>query len=141
MKILKLSFKINNYLSALILATMLLGNDSMASESCLGLERVGQEDIVKGRFTHCKKGDIISVFAMSLKEAKHTPSLHNVDYFSMRANEIGSVCSFEHPIVFIGETELENTRIKWFNCVFIGKERKTRFEPSVQKKLDEISNK
>ncbi len=105
----------------------------------MGLEKVTQKDIAKGRFMHCKKGDIISVYTMSLKESKHTPSLHDVDFFSMRANEISTACSFDHPIVFIGETELEKTKIRWFNCVFTGKERQSRFEPNIQIKLDEIS--
>jgi len=134
----KYIFEFKAYLPIIIVLVVSTFDNAVASERCFGVEKVGQINTINGRFAHCKKGDIISAFVMSLKEAKHTLSLHEVNYFSLRKDEVGKACSFEHPVVFVGVTELEKTKITWFDCVYIGKERNGRFARNIQKQLNKM---
>ena len=113
----------------LIILFLILHSTTALADVCLGLE--DKKDIVNknytmnDRFGGCSKGDIISVYTMSLNEAK-PPDLHNVDYYSMRKNELSDYCDFNKPIIKIGETHLEETKIYWFNCVYLGKKREAK---------------
>ena len=113
----------------------LLSTYTYAETSCYGKETGFNRSKIEwmDRFKHCLKGDVISVYAASqIKIPPRSPriSFSDVHYFSLRADEVKVYCSFDHPIIFVGETIVENDdfsiSVRWFDCLYIGNERESR---------------
>jgi len=98
--------------------------NSFAGNICYGKGDIFQEN----RFSHCEKGDVITVhtiLADSFKTLAHTKN------GSMMIDEMKSNCSFEMSIVQVGSTEIHFSGhiepITIFNCVYIGHKRNPSF--------------
>jgi len=128
-------------LLSLILIYFLLSNVLYANEICAGIERTADDvrkatkdgTIFKNRFSHCKKGDVIGVyvstFLLSENQKRRIENLYETKSFAMSLNEVSSYCSFDAPIVHVGDTETVHHSIKWFNCIYIGEDREYKTYP------------
>lgn len=117
---------------------------ALAERNCLGTETVEQLQQNAGRFTHCEKGDVISVYTTVLKEALPNPTdLNDIRAWGLRENEVSANCSFNYPIIFLGETEMDATALigqtlrtkqRWYSCIYLGVERETALSKETSSK-------
>ena len=90
----------------------------------------GKDNInLSNRFSECSKGDIITV--ATIVSTKGINSINDIGKGGLHLDEVNSFCSFDHPIVAVGKIQLlvsnADVPLNWFNCVYLGQERKSKF--------------
>jgi hypothetical protein len=94
-------------------------------ETCWGKDNIN----LSNRFSECSQGDIITV--ATIVSTKGINSINDIGKGGMHLDEVNSFCSFDHPIVEVGKIQLlvsnADVPLNWFNCVYLGQERKKKF--------------
>jgi hypothetical protein len=96
-----------------------------SGDICWGKDNIN----LSNRFSECDKGDVITV--ATVVSTKGIDGVNNIGKGGMHLDEVKNFCSFEHPIVAVGEIQLlvsnADVPLNWFNCVYLGRERKSKF--------------
>jgi len=108
---------------------------AFASERCMGDENMAllARLEIENRFSSCKKGDIISVYVVSLAKGFSKSSDNaKINDFSHRMDEVATFCSFENSIVETGNIPMKSSigvdmDVIWFDCIYAGGQRNTTF--------------
>lgn len=93
---------------------------------------------LNNRFVECNKGDIITV--ATIVSTKGINSVNDIGKGGLQLDEVRHFCSFEYPIVAVGEIQLliinADAPLNWFNCVYLGQERKSKFPAKMESLLE-----
>lgn len=100
----------------------------------------GKDNInLSNRFLECNEGDVITV--ATVVSTKGLNSLNDIGKGGMHLDEVANFCSFNHPIVSVGQIQLlvsnADVPLNWFNCVYLGHERKSKFPADMDNLLEE----
>lgn len=119
----------SNILRYHLILTLLLVTFSMpvyaSGDICWGKDNIN----LSNRFSECNKGDVITV--ATVVSTKGINSLNDIGKGGMHLDEVSNFCSFNHPIVEVGKIQMlvsnADVPLNWFNCVYLGQERKSVF--------------